>query len=105
MDQNNQQYQGVDRRPQQEKHKVKFDPTINLGHVLTFLGFIIAGFGAWSQLDKRLVVLEEYRNTQAQIDKSQDTILGTNVAQVKESLQDIKRELDKISSRLDRRNP
>jgi hypothetical protein len=28
------------------KPKISFDPTINLGHVLTFVGFLIAGSAA-----------------------------------------------------------
>lgn len=34
------------------KRSIKFDATINLGHIITFIGFILAGFGAWSTLDK-----------------------------------------------------
>lgn len=26
----------------------RFDPTVNLGHLLTFVGFVVAGFTAWS---------------------------------------------------------
>jgi hypothetical protein len=54
------------------KPRISFDPTINLGHVLTFLGFLIAGFGAWASLDKRLVVIEENRSYQRQTDANQD---------------------------------
>jgi hypothetical protein len=41
--------------------KFKFDPTINLGHVLTFLGLVCAGFGAYSMLEKRVTVLEVHQ--------------------------------------------
>lgn len=27
---------------------LRFDPTVNLGHMLTFVGFIMTGFTAWS---------------------------------------------------------
>jgi uncharacterized protein involved in tellurium resistance len=37
---------------------MRFDNTINLGHVLTFAGFIASGFAAYSTLDKRLTVNE-----------------------------------------------
>jgi len=42
-----QDWDGQDRRsqPPAHDHKPRFDPTINLGHVLTFVGFMIAGFG------------------------------------------------------------
>ena len=40
-------------------NRVRFDPTVNLGHVLTFIGFIISGFLAYQNIDKRIAVLEE----------------------------------------------
>ena len=42
-----------------ERRRVRFDPTINLGHILTFCGFIIAGMGAWSTLDRRVTIVEQ----------------------------------------------
>ena len=42
-----------------QKKGVKFDPTINLGHVLTFVALVLAGLGAWTALDKRVTILEE----------------------------------------------
>lgn len=52
--------------------KITFDKTINLGHVLTFIGFILAGLAAWGTLDKRLTLVEESRAFQKQVDSSQD---------------------------------
>lgn len=82
---------------------VKFDSTINLGHVLTFVGFILTGFGAWSSIDRRLTVLEESRRVQAQIDQNQDERVNQAMGQIKESLVDIRRNLEKVSDRLDKR--
>jgi uncharacterized protein involved in tellurium resistance len=82
---------------------VKFDSTINLGHVLTFFGFILTGFGAWSSIDRRLTVLEESRRVQAQIDQNQDERVNQAMGQIKESLGDIRRNLEKVSDRLDKR--
>ena len=80
-------------------HGVKFDATINLGHVLTFVGFVIAGFTAWSTLDKRLTIIEERATFQAQIDRAQDAKLVESMTQIKESLLDIKGNINRLSER------
>lgn len=72
-------YSGEERR----QKKLNFDPTINLGHILTFVGFICAGFGAYWTLDKRVSLLEE-RAIQIEVR------LRENNASVKDSLQEIK---------------
>lgn len=89
-------WDGQDRRTQ-EKGGVKFDATINLGHVLTFVGFVIAGFTAWSTLDKRVTVIEERASLQALVDKNQDAILNASMVQIKESLSDIKGRIDRLA--------
>ena len=82
---------------------MKFDSTINLGHLLTFVGFVLTGFGAWSTIDRRLTVLEESRRVQAQIDANQDERLSQSMGQIKETLSDIRRNLEKMSDRLDKK--
>jgi cell division protein FtsB len=52
--------------------KINFDPTINLGHIITLVCFISAGSGAYWTLDKRVSIQQE------------------NNASVKESLNEIK---------------
>lgn len=88
-----------------QRGKVKFDATINLGHILTFAGFILAGFTAWTTLDKRVTVIEERANTQAIIDRNQDTNLTTNMAAIRESLNEIKQQIARINERQDRSMP
>lgn len=88
-----------------QRGKVKFDATINLGHILTFAGFILAGFTAWTTLDKRVTVIEERANTQAIIDRNQDTNLTTNMAAIRESLNEIKQQIARINDRQDRSMP
>jgi hypothetical protein len=77
----------------------RFDPTINLGHLLTFAGFMLAGFGAWATLDKRLVVLEENRRTQAAIDSAQDARYEYGVRQLQNQLDRVETKLDRIIER------
>ncbi len=75
---------------------VKFDSTINLGHVLTFCGFIATGMVTWSTMDKRVTVLEEARNQQAAIDHRQDESLIDLRRTTREDLKEINTKLDKI---------
>lgn len=98
-------WDGEDRRAAGATHrnKPRFDPTINLGHVLTFLGFILAGFTAWSTLDKRVTVIEERAQLQAVIDRNQDQQMGQSLTTIKESLTEIKVQINRLSERQDRR--
>lgn len=98
-------WDGQDRRtppPEQPHRGVKFDATINLGHVLTFVGFVIAGFTAWSTLDKRVTVIEERASLQALVDKTQDSNLASSMSTIKDALGDIKTNISRINERLDR---
>jgi uncharacterized coiled-coil protein SlyX len=96
-----QDWDGQDRRsqPPAHDHKPRFDPTINLGHVLTFVGFMIAGFGAWTTLDKRVTVIEERVSYQAQIDRNQDAQVAGHMLTIKESLTEIKSNINRLSER------
>lgn len=93
-------------RPEPARTGIRFDGTINLGHILTFAGFVIAGFAAWTTLDKRLTIIEERANFQAQIDRQQDTRFVENVVQIKEALTEIKTQIQRQSDRQNHRgNP
>lgn len=87
---------------EEKKRGIQFDPTINLGHIITFVGFLVAIFTAWTTLDKRVVVLEEGRKTQTQIDHTQDLILNQNMHQIRESLNDLKTGIQRLNDRMDR---
>lgn len=76
-----------------ERTGVRFDATINLGHILTFVGFVVAGSTAWTTLDKRLTIIEERAGFQTQIDRQQDARLIENMVQIKESLTEIKAQM------------
>ena len=62
--------------------RVTFDPTINLGHILTFLSLVIAGALAWAALNTRLAVLEDARVVQAARDATQDMLIKERIAEV-----------------------
>ena len=84
-----------------ELKKMRFDPTINLGHVITFLGFILTIFIGWTNLDKRVVVLEETRNMQALRDKHQDSVIASQSSQIRESLNEIKAAMVRLEKKID----
>ena len=86
-----------------EKVGVKFDNTINLGHILTFLGFLVTITVSWSTLDKRVVVLEESRKAQAVLDHAQDNRSAEKFAEIRETLGEIKRSVDRVNDRLERK--
>lgn len=67
---------------EEPKPRITFDPTINLGHILTFLSLVIAGALAWAALNTRLAVLEDARIVQASRDASQDILIKERIAEV-----------------------
>lgn len=95
-----QPYTGEERR--QSNGGIRFDKTINLGHILTFAGFIISGMMVWSTLDKRVVVLEESRKAQELRDTGQDQRNTDQMSAIRESLTDIKQNVIALRDRQDR---
>lgn len=81
---------------------VRFDPTINLGHIITFVGFILSLFVTWSTLDKRVVVLEESRKAQELRDTGQDQRNSDQMGAIRESLTEIKQNVIALRDRQDR---
>lgn len=84
---------------QQRRKRLSFDPTINAGHVLTFVTLVVAGFGAWSMMDKRVTVLEEAKVYQRERDGSQDAAIKEKFDQIKESLAELKQEIRRGAAR------
>jgi len=93
-------YIGVERR--ERTQGVRFDKTINLGHVLTFLGFLLTIMVTWTTLDKRVVVLEESRKAQAVLDNAQDNRSAEKFTEIRETLGEIKRSVDRVNDKLER---
>lgn len=79
--------------------RIKFDPTINFGHVLTFVGFIATGGMAWMTMNTRVVVLEEARQAQVKVDARQDMAIEGNQKAVREDLREISNKLDRLVER------
>lgn len=93
----------ADTKNKESEHKIKFDSTINLGHILTFVGFMVAGGIGWSTMDKRVVVLEEARTSQARVDARQDAAIDENRRNDREDLKEINGKLDRLIERNERK--
>lgn len=73
----------------------RFDPTINLGHVFTFLGYLLVAFGAYYGMKTELgTVTLRLEVVEKQIDKLA-TILVTDARQ-DERMGQIERRVDKL---------
>ena len=86
--------------PSPPDNRIRFDRTINLGHVLTIISFLLLTLTQWNMMDKRVVVLEEARTTQRERDTNQDTLTREKAQEVKDVLSDLKRSVEKLSDKL-----
>lgn len=77
-------------------HGLHFDPTINAGHILTFLGMSVALFIAWTNLDKRVVVIEERVVYQKLRDDTQDQAIGQQLAEIRDAIREVRRGVDDL---------
>lgn len=85
-----------------EKRRPIFEPTINLGHVLTFIGFIGMGFGAYSNLEKRISLLEHQNLAFEHSTVEQERRLADNVREMKADLKEVRRSIDDINRNISR---
>lgn len=76
---------------------VKYDPTINLGHILTFVGFVATGAGAYSLLEKRVAILEEKAMQAVSISAEQRQEQKEAAREIKSDLKDIQRTVNELS--------
>lgn len=80
--------------------KITFDPTINLGHVLTMAAFVVTAAISWNVMDKRVLVLEESRKVQAEKDASQDQFSKDKFVEVRDALKELSRSVEKVADRV-----
>jgi hypothetical protein len=85
---------------EQPRKRLTFDPTINAGHILTFITTLVAVslalFTGWNLMDKRVVVLEEAKTYQAARDKAQDEQIGEKLTDIKDAVKDVRRSVDDL---------
>jgi hypothetical protein len=82
---------------------IKFDKTINLGHILTVAAMIASVMVSWSLMDKRVVVLEEARMAQRERDQSQDALTKDKFQEVRDALGVLTRSVEKVADKLEQR--
>jgi hypothetical protein len=71
--------------------RVNFDPTINLGHILTAITFLMAGFGAYNTLDNRITKQEQALEGMAQQRVEQAADNKERLAEIKADIKDLAR--------------
>lgn len=82
------------------ENKVRFDKTINLGHVLTVVSFLIVALMQWNVMDKRVVILEEFRQSQRERDSIQDGISKDKFQEVRDALTELRRSVEKVADKV-----
>lgn len=88
--------------PASQEHprkRLMFDPTINAGHILTFVSLLAALVVGWNTLDKRVVVLEEAKAYRRERDQAQDNSITEKLGDIKETLREVKRGVDDLKQR------
>lgn len=82
------------------RKRVAFDPTINLGHVLTFIGFLVTGFSAYSALDKRVTLVEQQAVVGTERSREQDTRMKDSLLEIRADLKDLQRSVNDVNRTL-----
>ena len=85
----------------EQKKRIIFDPTITLGHILTFLGFITTIGVGWTALSTRVNSLEDAVKAQAMRDAAQDRERELIIKQMTDSMHDVKSSVDYLTIKLD----
>ena len=81
------------------RRRVRWDPTINLGHVLTFLGFIATGAVGYFDLRERIAV-QEVRQTQfsAEMEAEKNRLRDT-LKELRDDVREVRRGIDDLARR------
>ena len=87
-----------------DKYKIKFDPTINLGHIISFISFLVLGISVYDALDKRVLILETSTSKQELRDLNQDADRARISLESKEAFTDIKHGVERLSDKLDQQS-
>lgn len=76
------------------KKRPTFDPTINLGHILTFIGFMATGMATYSTLDKRLAVVEIRQASSDQSSIERETRMKESLNELKMDVKEVKQSIN-----------
>ena len=82
-----------------KRGKVVFDPTINLGHVLTFFGFIAAGSVAYFDLKEAQAVQSIRVEMLAREIDAEKQRTGAAILEIKDDMKEVRRGVDQLRER------
>jgi hypothetical protein len=82
-----------------KRGKVVFDPTVNLGHILTFLGFMVAGSVAYHDLKEAQAVQNVRVEMLAREFEAEKSRTGNAVLEIKSDMKEIRRGVDQLRER------
>lgn len=83
----------------QKRSKVIFDPTINLGHVLTFVGFMAAGSVAYHDLKQAQAVQAVRVEMLSREFEAEKNRTGNAVLEIKTDMKEIRRGVEQLRER------
>lgn len=82
--------------PEVERKSLKWDMSVNLGHILTILSFLFAIVGTWNIMSNRIVVLEESRESQRKDIERVAADISDLKKVVREDIQGINSKIDQL---------
>lgn len=82
-------------------HGPRFDWTINLGHILTFFGFIASGIVLYTTLDKRIQRIEDMSPFVQSSRDEKDARFQNALTSLSADLKDVKTTVDKLNMRME----
>ena len=72
-----------------------FDPTINLGHIISLAIIIFSAISIYISLDKRVLILEVTTSKQQERDAAQDMLQTKLTIEMKEAFSEVKKSTEK----------
>ena len=80
-----------------DKKRLSFDPTINAGHILTFVSMVVGVMVSYSLLDKRVGLLEERSNAAIAQSADRQAEQKDSLREIKSDIKDLQRSVNEIS--------
>lgn len=85
------------------KH-VTWDPTINLGHIITFTMSLIAVVGAYYSLEKRISKQEDLAPFLTSVREEKDRQVQSSLTSMASDMKDVKSSVEKLSRAVEVQN-
>lgn len=79
-----------------DKKRLHFDPTINAGHILTFIAMVVGLMTSYSLLDKRIGVLEEKASSALVTAAERQVEQKDTLKEIKTDIKDLQRSVNDI---------